>query len=107
MGILDPLLGLDCKKYLRHWVEFQLVDEQDKPLVNQPYRLINRGTPGYVRQGVTDGFGVLREEDLSAYPVTLYIHAQSLADEMEQRPLREIRGEAASMVKPKAINIAM
>ncbi|MQL46530.1 lipase family protein [Photorhabdus khanii] len=102
MGILDPLLGLDCKKYLRHWVEFQLVDEQGKPLVNQPYRLISRGTPGYVRQGATDGFGVLREEDLTAYPVTLYIHAQSLADEMEQRPLREIRGEAASVVKLKA-----
>ncbi|NHB88387.1 lipase family protein [Photorhabdus tasmaniensis] len=102
MGISDPLLCIDCKKYLRHWVEFQLVDEQDKPLVNQPYHLISHGTPGYVRQGVTNGFGVLREEDLSAYPVTLYVHAQSLADEMEQRPLREIRGEAASMVKPKA-----
>ncbi|ETS33660.1 lipase [Photorhabdus temperata] len=102
MGISDPLLGLDCKKYLRHWVEFQLVDEQGKPLVNQPYRLISRGTPGYVRQGATDGFGVLREEDLTAFPVTLYIHAQSLADEMEQRPLREIRGEAASVVKLKA-----
>ncbi|MGV7963893.1 lipase family protein [Photorhabdus tasmaniensis] len=102
MGILDPRLGLDCKKYLRHWVEFQLVDEQDKPLVNLPYRLISYGTPGYVRQGVTDGFGILREEDLTAYPVTLYIHAQSLADEMEQRPLREIRGEAVSVVKPKA-----
>ncbi|WP_445494958.1 lipase family protein [Photorhabdus sp. SF281] len=102
MGISDPLLCIDCKKYLRHWVEFQLVDEQDKPLVNQPYHLISHGTPGYVRQGVTDGFGVLREEDLSAYPVTLSIHAQSLADEMEQRPLREIRDEAASMVKPKA-----
>ncbi|MGV7959940.1 lipase family protein [Photorhabdus tasmaniensis] len=102
MGISDPLLCIDCKKYLRHWVEFQLVDEQDKPLVNQPYHLISHGTPGYVRQGVTNGFGVLREEDLSAYPVTLYVHAQSLADEMEQRPLREIRDEAASVVKPKA-----
>ncbi|MCT8349233.1 lipase family protein [Photorhabdus temperata] len=102
MGISDPRLGLDCKKYLRHWVEFQFVDEQGKPLVNLPYSLISHGTPGYVRQGVTDGFGVLREEDLTAYPVTLYIHAQSLADEMEQRPLREIRGEAASVVKPKA-----
>ncbi|WP_207626935.1 hypothetical protein [Photorhabdus stackebrandtii] len=44
---------------------------------------------------------------LLPHPVTLYIAAQPLADEMEQRPLREIRGEEASVVKPKAINIAM
>ncbi|ETS30946.1 lipase [Photorhabdus temperata] len=102
MGISDPRLCFDCKRFLKNWVEFQLVDEQDKPLVNMPYRLISRGTPGYVRQGVTDGFGVLREEMLLPHPVTLYIAAQPLADEMEQRPLREIRGEEASMVKPKA-----
>ncbi|MQL49005.1 lipase family protein [Photorhabdus khanii] len=101
MSQLDPRECLDCRR-LKHWVEFQLVDEQGKPLINVPYGLISRGLPNYVRKGTTDGFGVLREEDLSAYPVTLYIHAQSLADEMEQRPLREIRGEAASVVKPKA-----
>ncbi|MCT8350053.1 lipase family protein, partial [Photorhabdus temperata] len=54
------------------------------------------------RQGVTDGNGLFREEDMPPHPITLYIGAQPLADEMEQRPLREIRGEAASMVKPKA-----
>ncbi|MQL49001.1 lipase family protein [Photorhabdus khanii] len=101
MSQLDPRECLDCRR-LKHWVEFQLVDEQGKPLINVPYSLISRGLPNHVRKGTTDGFGVLREEDLSAYPVTLYIHAQSLADEMEQRPLREIRGEEASMVKPKA-----
>ncbi|TDB47498.1 lipase family protein [Photorhabdus khanii] len=101
MNKLDPRECLDCRR-LKHWVEFQLVDEQGKPLINVPYGLISRGLPNHVRRGTTDGFGVLREEDLSAYPVTLYIHAQSLADEMEQRPLREIRGEAASVVKPKA-----
>ncbi|OCQ53809.1 Lipase (class 3) [Photorhabdus australis subsp. thailandensis] len=102
MSKLSPLDCLDCKKILKHWVEFQLVDEQGKPLVNMPYSLISRGLPNYVRRGRTDGFGVLREEDLSAHPVRLYIHAQSLADEMEQRPLREKRGEEASVVKPKA-----
>ncbi|MDB6373485.1 lipase family protein [Photorhabdus bodei] len=102
MAISDPRLCFDCKRFLKNWVEFQLVDEQGKPLVNMPYRLISRGTPGYVRQGTTDGFGVLREEDLLPHPVTLYIDAQPLADEMEQRPLREIRGEEASVVKPKA-----
>ncbi|TNH41475.1 lipase family protein [Photorhabdus luminescens] len=102
MGISDPRLCFDCKRFLKNWVEFQLVDEQGKPLVNMPYRLISRGTPGYVRQGVTNGFGVLREEELLPHPVTLYIAAQPLADEMEQRPLREKRGEEASVVKPKA-----
>ncbi|WP_445493626.1 lipase family protein [Photorhabdus sp. SF281] len=102
MGISDPRLCIDCKRFLKNWVEFQLVDEQGKPVVNLPYRLISYGTPGYVRQGVTDGFGVLREEMLLPHKVTLYIDAQALADEMEQRPLREIRGEEASVVKPKA-----
>ncbi|PQQ22879.1 lipase family protein [Photorhabdus hindustanensis] len=101
MSTLDPRECFDCR-LLKHWVEFQLVDEQGKPLVNMPYSLISKGLPNYVRKGKTDGFGVLREEDLSAHPVTLYIHAQSLADEMEQRPLREKRGEEASVVKPKA-----
>ncbi|WP_387489640.1 lipase family protein [Photorhabdus sp. RM96S] len=102
MAISDPRLCFDCKRFLKNWVEFQLVDEQGKPLVNMPYRLISYGTPGYVRQGTTDGFGVLREEDLLPHPVTLYIDAQPLADEMEQRPLREKRGEEASVVKPQA-----
>ncbi|WP_391529120.1 lipase family protein [Photorhabdus akhurstii] len=101
MSTLDPRECFDCR-LLKHWVEFQLVDEQGKPLVNMPYSLISKGLPNYVRKGKTDGFGVLREEDLSAHPVTLYIHAQSLADEMEQRPLREKRGEEFSVVKPKA-----
>ncbi|NRN28425.1 lipase family protein [Photorhabdus heterorhabditis] len=100
MSTLNPLECFDCR-ILKHWIEFQLVDEQGKPLVNMPYGLISRGLPNHVRRGRTDGFGVLREEDLSAYPVKLYIHAQSLADEMEQRPLREIRGEEASVVKSK------
>ncbi|MER2472866.1 lipase family protein [Photorhabdus laumondii] len=101
MSTLDPRECFDCR-LLKHWVEFQLVDEQGKPLVNMPYSLISKGLPNYVRKGKTDGFGVLREDDLSAHPVTLYIHAQSLADEMEQRPLREKRGEEFSVVKPKA-----
>ncbi|WP_445493752.1 lipase family protein [Photorhabdus sp. SF281] len=101
MSRLDPRETLDCRR-LKHWVEFQLVDEQGKPLINVPYGLVSWGLPDHVRKGTTDGFGVLREENLSAHPVIVSIHAQSLADEMEQRPLREIRGEAASMVKPKA-----
>ncbi|WP_338012138.1 MULTISPECIES: hypothetical protein [Photorhabdus] len=101
MSRIDPRECFDCRR-LKHWVEFQLVDEQGKPLINAPYGLVSWGLPDHVRRGTTDGFGVLREENLSAHPVILSIHAQSLADEMEQRPLREIRGEAASVVKPKA-----
>ncbi|AKH65468.1 MULTISPECIES: lipase family protein [Photorhabdus] len=101
MSKIDPRECFDCRR-LKHWVEFQLVDEQGKPLINAPYGLVSWGLPDHVRRGTTDGFGVLREENLSAHPVILSIHAQSLADEMEQRPLREIRGEAASVVKPKA-----
>ncbi|QXF32451.1 lipase [Photorhabdus luminescens] len=102
MSKLSPLDCLDCKNMLKHWIEFQLVDEQGKPLVNMPYRLKIRGNPLLGRKGVTDGNGLLREEDMPPHPVTLYIGAQPLADEMEQRPLREIRGEEASVVKPKA-----
>ncbi|MGV8004387.1 lipase family protein [Photorhabdus temperata subsp. temperata] len=101
MSKIDPRECLDCRR-LKHWVEFQLVDEQGKPLINAPYGLVSWGLPDHVRRGTTDGFGVFREENLSAHPVILSIHAQSLADEMEQRPLREIRGEEASVVKPKA-----
>ncbi|PQQ22419.1 lipase, partial [Photorhabdus luminescens] len=102
MSKLSPLDCIDCKNMLKNWIEFQLVDEQGKPLVNMPYRLKIRGNPLLGRKGVTDGNGLLREEDMPSHPVTLYIGAQPLADEMEQRPLREIRGEGASVVKPKA-----
>ncbi|MCW7550310.1 lipase family protein [Photorhabdus sp. APURE] len=102
MSKLSPLYCLDCKNMLKNWLEFQLVDEQGKPLINMPYRLKIRGNPRLGRKGVTDGNGLLREEDMPPHPVTLYIGAQPLADEMEQRPLREIRGEEASVVKPKA-----
>ncbi|MEK9496108.1 lipase family protein [Photorhabdus sp. P32] len=102
MSKLSPLDCLDCKNMLKNWLEFQLVDEQGKPLVNMPYRLKIRGNPRLGRKGVTDGNGLLREEDMPPHPVTLYIGAQPLADEMEQRSLREKRGEEFSVVKPKA-----
>ncbi|MCC8421514.1 lipase family protein [Photorhabdus thracensis] len=102
MSKLGPLDHIDCRKILKNWVEFQLMDEQGKPLINMPYRLKVWENPLMGRQGVTDGNGLFREEDMPPHPITLYIGAQPLADEMEQRPLREIRGEAASVVKPKA-----
>ncbi|WP_118986367.1 lipase family protein [Photorhabdus sp. CRCIA-P01] len=94
--------SIDSQKITENWVEFQLVDEQDNPLVNMPYRLISSGRLRDERKGVTNNQGLLREENLSPDAVTLYISAQPLADEMEQRPLREKRSIRASVVKPKA-----
>ncbi|NRN31016.1 lipase family protein, partial [Photorhabdus heterorhabditis subsp. aluminescens] len=69
MSKLGPLDHIDCKNILKHWIEFQLVDEQGKPLVNMPYRLKVRGNPLMGRKGVTDGNGLLREEDMPPHPV--------------------------------------
>ncbi|MEK9497138.1 lipase family protein [Photorhabdus sp. P32] len=93
---------IDSQKTTENWVEFQLVDEQGNPLVNMPYRLISSGRFRDERKGVTNNQGLFREENLSPDAVTLYISAQPLADEMEQRPLREKRSIRASVVKPKA-----
>ncbi|WP_254361219.1 hypothetical protein [Photorhabdus heterorhabditis] len=43
MSKLGPLDHIDYKNILKHWIEFQLVDEQGKPLVNMPYRLKIKG----------------------------------------------------------------
>ncbi len=102
MSKLGPLDCIDCQNILKHWVEFQLVDEQGEPIVNMPYRLRSRGNQRDERRGVTDGFGVIREETFPPHPVRLYIGTQELANEMERHPLREKRGEEASVVKPKA-----
>ncbi|WP_338011037.1 hypothetical protein [Photorhabdus temperata] len=101
MSELCPRDSIDGQKIMEHWVEFQLVDEQGNPLVNIPYRLISQGEPRDERKGVTNDQGLLREESLSPDPVTLYISAQPLADEMEQRPLREKRDVNTSVVKSK------
>ncbi|WP_434524999.1 hypothetical protein [Photorhabdus asymbiotica] len=62
MSKLGPLDYIVCQNILKHWVEFQLVDEQGEPIVNMPYRLRSRGNPQDERRGITDGFGMIREE---------------------------------------------
>ncbi|MDC9604740.1 hypothetical protein WDV76_18220 [Xenorhabdus griffiniae] len=57
----------DCQKILKNWIEFQLVDEQGKPLVGIPYKLKSRANQ---RTGKTDGKGILREEYLPSTPIT-------------------------------------
>ncbi|PHM62647.1 hypothetical protein [Xenorhabdus ishibashii] len=103
MKPLDPTNCIDCQKILKHWIEFQLVDEQGEPLTGMPYKLTSRGNKSIVRTGTTDGNGLLREEDLPPMPVILSISAQPLADEIVKRTPRPKTGEANSHVKPKTL----
>ncbi|MDX8000872.1 lipase family protein [Xenorhabdus sp. Reich] len=89
----------DCQDILKNKIEIQLVDEHNKPISNMPYILKNRKVE---RKGMTDGNGMIREEKLLASPLRLFLSGQKLADEMETRPLRSLRGESNSTVKPDA-----
>ncbi|MDE9533286.1 lipase family protein [Xenorhabdus bovienii] len=102
MSQLQPTDCIDCQKILKHWIEFQLVDEQGEPLAGMPYKLVSISNKKDVRTGVTNGEGLLREESLPPTPVRLWIDPQKLTDEMELRPLRTVRGPLGSKVKPKA-----
>ncbi|OTA19755.1 phospholipase A1 [Xenorhabdus beddingii] len=102
MSQLEPMDCIDCQKTLKHWIEFQLVDEQGKPLAGMPYKLISQGNKKDIRTGMTDGEGLLREETLPPTPVRLWIDGQKLADEMELRPLRTVRGALGSKVRHDA-----
>ncbi|WP_258086826.1 lipase family protein [Xenorhabdus bovienii] len=102
MKPLDPTNCIDCQKILKHWIEFQLVDEQGKPLVGMPYKLISQGNKKDIRTGVTNGEGLLREESLPPMPVRLWVDAQKLTDEMELRPLRAVREPLGSKVRHNA-----
>ncbi|WP_196800741.1 glycoside hydrolase family 19 protein [Xenorhabdus nematophila] len=103
MSQLEQTDCIDCQKILKQWVEFQLVDEEGKPLVGMPYKLKSRGNKSIVRTGTTDGNGILREADLPPMPVTLSVTAQPLADEIVTRTPRQQTGEVNSPVKPTAI----
>ncbi|MEQ2027711.1 hypothetical protein ABLB84_18630 [Xenorhabdus szentirmaii] len=79
----------NCSDLLKNKIEIQLVDEFNKPISNMPYILKNRKDE---RKGMTDGNGMIREENLLASPLSLFLNGQKLADEMETRPLRVSRG---------------
>ncbi|MBD2825629.1 lipase family protein [Xenorhabdus szentirmaii] len=89
----------NCSDLLKNKIEIQLVDEFNKPISNMPYILKNRKDE---RKGMTDGNGMIREENLLASPLSLFLNGQKLADEMETRPLRVSRGEHNSTVRPEA-----
>lgn len=83
-------------KQKKHWIEFQLVDEQGAPLVNMPYTATNEATRcGMVPvfTGKTDAEGVLRLEELHPLTITLTIDADALADELKTRRPRAQRQE--------------
>lgn len=82
------------------WIEIQLVDENNNAVANMPWRGENEATRDKVIQpysGVTDSEGVLRIDDLLHPDLTLFVEAQALVDEMEQRPLSIERTYSYSM----------
>ncbi|WFQ78346.1 lipase family protein [Xenorhabdus sp. SF857] len=78
----------NCPNMLKNKIEIQLVDEHNKPITNMPYTLKNSKT---TRTGKTDGNGMIKEEQLLASPLRLFLSGQEFADEMEKRPLRTKR----------------
>lgn len=54
---------LPCEREL-NWVEFQLVDEADQPLVGQRYRVVM--PDGKVVEGTLDSSGLVRVEGAQA-----------------------------------------
>lgn len=84
---------VDCNKR-KAWIEIVLVDELNQPVAEMPYTL--KIYNGEKRTGMTDANGFLREENLPPTGGGFSVDAQSLADEMEQRPLRVNRSSQAS-----------
>ncbi|MEI9748312.1 lipase family protein [Moellerella wisconsensis] len=70
------------------------------PLSEIPYTL--KVGDRIIKHGTTSTTGYFREENLPRTQATLTLSAQKLTDEMENRPLRVLRGEAHSSVKPQA-----
>ena len=82
------------------WIEIQLVDENGTAVANMPWRAENEATRDKVIEpysGVTDSEGILRIDDLLHPDLTLFIEAQPLTDEMEQRALSIERTYSYSM----------
>ncbi|WP_413483522.1 lipase family protein [Morganella psychrotolerans] len=84
---------VDCNKR-KAWIEIVLVDELNHPVAGMPYTL--KIYNGEKRTGVTDVNGFIREENLPPTGGGFSVDAQSLADEMETRPLRIDRHSVAS-----------
>ena len=83
-----------------HWIECILLDETGIPLSGIPYTL--KVGDRIIKHGTTSTTGYFREENLPRTQAALTLSAQALTDEIEQRSLRPLRGEAHSIVKPQA-----
>ncbi|AYD46129.1 lipase family protein, partial (plasmid) [Yersinia rochesterensis] len=82
------------KEQRKYWLELQLVDESNNPVTGMNVTLTYLPPNGGLRfcpppppGGVTDSEGVVRFDDLYWVGVSVKTEAQSLADEMETRPL--------------------
>ncbi|PHM44756.1 hypothetical protein Xmau_01470 [Xenorhabdus mauleonii] len=88
MSDIGRLDCVPCSKF-KYWLEFQLLDNQGTPLAGIPYILKSRD--GVINaKGVTDGQGILREEDLSPLPMTLHVETQKLADQLVEKPTADV-----------------
>jgi len=95
-GTLNPVKTVICGPQKKHWIEFQLLDEQGEPLANLPWRARNEATrsdfiPEY--SGRTDAEGVIRLDGLHPLAITLLIDPELLAAQLQNRRLRAQRAE--------------
>ncbi|NWD47763.1 lipase family protein [Pseudomonas gingeri] len=85
-----------CGPQIKHWIEFQLLDEQGEPLANLPWRAVNDATRAACApecSGESDAEGVIRIEGLHPIPITLQLAANPLAEQLQTRRLRAERAE--------------
>lgn len=88
-------------KQKKHWVEFQLLDEQGEPLANMPYKASNEATRENVVPlftGQSNAEGIIRLEGLHPLAVTLHIEVDPFACELQRRRLRAERPEPSRPV---------
>lgn len=93
---LNPRKTVTCGPQIKHWIEFQLVDEQGVPLSNLPYRATNEATcTNYVPEytGQSDAEGIIRIEGLHPLAITLLVQADALTEQLQTRVLRAERAE--------------
>ena len=93
---LNPYKDFIGGEQIKHWIEFQLLDEQGEPLANLPYYARNEATrEGFVPEfvGYSDAEGVIRIEGLHPLAITLLMQANPLAEQLKNRRLRAERAE--------------
>lgn len=93
---LNPRKPVTCGAQKQHWIEFCLLDEQGDPLANMPYKVVNDATrEGCASEyiGKSDAQGLIRIEGLHPLPITVFLDADPLAEQLQKRRLRAERPE--------------